>query len=210
VNRIALVGLPAIGIALGAWEAKSCAAIQSGYVAGYSYFTAVFLAKTFCCVGLPLVIYWRTRGVGAGLIAAGVLSCAMFYAGMSVLWRLDRVAWRHESPVKMNLSDKASMVIYLRRGITEKQVEEFRSSVLDNDSGNLPSFVRVYWRLTPDQANGQWGISLYFSDDARPKEVTNYVENVKRDRRVDNVYLDIAPNAIRPQPNRIATPVPSG
>jgi len=135
----------------------------------------------------------------------------MFYGGMSVLWRLDRVAWRHERPVKMSLSDKASVVIHLRRGITEKEVEQFRSSALA-DAGNkyeLPSFVRMYWRLTPDQANGQWGIALYFSDHARPTELTNYVEKIKHDTRVDAVYTDTSPDAIQPQSNHSATPVSS-
>jgi hypothetical protein len=211
VNRIALIGFSVVGVAFGVWSAIDCAAIRFGYVAGYSYLLAVSLAIVCCCVGLPLSIWWRTRGIGVGLIAAGLLSCAMFYGGMSVLWRLDRVAWRHERPVKMSLSDKASVVVYLRRGITENEVEEFRSSVLA-EAGNkneLPSFVRVYWRLIPEQANDQWGIALYFSDQARPMELTNYVEKIKRDSRVDAVYTNVAPDAIQPQLNHPATPVSS-
>jgi len=56
----------------------------------------------------------------------------------------------------------------------------------------------LYWRLAPDQANGHWGVALTFKDEARPEEVTGYVERIKRDSRVDNVYLNVAPNAIHP------------
>jgi len=205
INRIALIGLPAIGVGVGVWSAKDCAAIRFGYVAGYSYLAAVSLAIVCCCIGLPLAIYWRTRGIGAGLIAAGLLSCAVFYAGMSVLWRLDRVAWRHEQRTRTTLSDKASVVVYLRRGTTEQQLEEFRSSVLapPGRKYDLPQFVRLYWRLGPDQANGHWAVALTFFEHASPRDVTAYVEKIRRDSRVENVYLDIAPNAIQPQPSGI-------
>ena len=195
-----MIGLSAVGVGLGAWNAVDCASIRFGYVAGYSYLAAVSFAIICCCIGVPLAVWWRTRGVGAGLIATGILSCAIFYGGMSVLWRLDRVAWRHEQRVKMTLSDKASLVIYLRLGTTERQLEEFRSSVLapQERKNNLPSFVGLYWRLAPDQANGHWGVALTFKDEARPEEVTGYVERIKRDSRVDNVYLNVAPNAIHP------------
>jgi hypothetical protein len=148
VNRIAVIGLSAIGIALGAWQAKDCAAIRFGYVAGYAYATAVFLAIALCGVGLLLLIYWRTRGIGAGLVAAGLLSCATFYGGMAALLRLDRVAWQHEPPLfAIGPDQKASLVIYFRDGITDEQVEVFRSSVLTDNAGQLPSFVRMYWRF---------------------------------------------------------------
>jgi hypothetical protein len=201
MNKIVPIGLAISSVVFGAWTALDCAAMRSGYIASYSYVAAVSLAIICGCVGLPLAIWWRTRGVGVGLIATGVLSCATFYGGMSVLWRLDRVAWRYDRRVKMTLSDKSSLVIYLRREVTEKQAEEFSSSVLtqSGNSDDLPSFVRVYWRLTPDQANGHWGMSLYFRDDADPREVSAFVEKVKRDVRVDAVYTNTAPNTIPPQ-----------
>jgi hypothetical protein len=210
VNRIALIGLSAIGIVLGAWQAKDCAAIRFGYVAGYAYATAVFLAVALGGIGLLLGIYWRTRGIGAGLVAAGLLSCVTFYGGMAVLERLDRVAWRHEpSPVAIGPDQKASLVIYFRRGITEEQVEEFSSSVLTDTAGHLPSFVRVYLRLRPSQANGHEGVGLTFSDETRPEQLTKYVEKIKRDNRVENTYADIAPTAIQQQPNQTSTATPS-
>ena len=199
VNRIALTGLSAVGVGLGAWNATDCASIRFGYVAGYSYLAAVSFA-IICCFGVPLAVWWRTRGIGAGLIAAGILSCTIFYGSMSLLWRLDRVAWRHEQRLKMTLGDKASLVIYLRLGTTERQLEDFRSAVLApaGRKNDLPSFVGMYWRLAPDQANGHWGVALTFKDEARPEEVTGYIQSIERDSRVDNVYLDVAPNAIHP------------
>jgi hypothetical protein len=100
----------------------------------------------------------------------------------------------------MTLSDKAPLVIFLRLGTTERQLEVFRSFVLapagrEND---LPSFVGLYWRLAPGQANGHWGVALTFKDEARPEEATGYVERIKRDSRVDNVYLDVPCTALDP------------
>jgi len=67
------------------------------------------------------------------------------------------------------------------------------------NSNDLPSFVRVYWWLTPEQANGHWGMSLYFRDDADPRALATYVEKVKRDVRGEAVYTNTAPDAILPQ-----------
>ena len=115
------------------------------------------------------------------------------------------MAWRHEQRTRTTLSDKASVVVYLRRGTTEQQLEEFRSSVLapPGRKYDLPQFVRLYWRLGPDQANGHWAVALTFFEHASPRDVTAYVEKIRRDSRVENVYLDIAPNAIQPQPSGI-------
>lgn len=201
-NRIVVIAISVIGIAVGCWEAKSVAAIRFGYVAGYGYASAVFVAIALCGVGLLLVIYWRTRWVGTGLIAAGVFSCAMFYAGIALLWRLDRVAWRHEPPpVALGPRVTASLVIYFQRGITDDAVESFRSSVLADAQGRYPSFVRIYLRLLPSQANDHEGIALTFSEDARSQEIAEYVDKIKRDRRVENVYMDVAPAAIKAQPS---------
>jgi hypothetical protein len=197
VNRIAVIGLSAIGIALGAWQAKNCAAIRFGYVAELGYATAVFLAIFLSGIGLLLLVYWRTRGVGAGLVAAGLLSCATFYGGMAILLRLDRVAWQHEPPlVAIGPDQKATFVIYFRRGTTDEQIEEFRSSMLTGTT-ERPEYLR----LLPSQANGHEGVALTFSKDARPEQVTGYVEKIKGDSRVEKVYRDIAPTAIPPQPN---------
>jgi hypothetical protein len=195
LNRIAVIGLSAVGIALGAWQAKNCTAISFGYVAGYAYATAVLLAVALCGVGLLLLISWRTRGIGAGLVAAGLLSSLTFYAGMAVLLRLDRVAWRHEPPLFLIGPDqRASLVIYFWDGITEQQVEEFHSSVLNDTTYH--SLVTTYLRLRPSQANGHEGIAVTFRQDARPDQVAQCIEKVERDGRVQKTYRNIAPTAI--------------
>ena len=93
VNQGTVLILALGGIALGLWVAKNCAALTSGYAADYDYAIAFFIAVILCILGLPLLIYWRTRWVGAGLIAAGILSYATFYVGMVILLKEDRVAW---------------------------------------------------------------------------------------------------------------------
>jgi hypothetical protein len=196
-NRFALIGLSIIGLLLGVWQAKYCAEIRFGYVAGYSYATAVFLAIALCGIGLLLIIYWRTRGLGTGLILAGILSCATFYGSMALLMRLDLVAWRHEPPqVSVGPRERASLVIYFKHGTSDAQVENFRSYVLADREGRYPPFVRIYLRLMPSKANGHEGVALTFSEGTRSEEITSYVEKIERDHRVDSLHRDIAPTAI--------------
>ena len=165
--------------------------MRFGYAAGYAYEAAVFLGVVLCGVGLLLAIYWRTRGIGVGLVAAGLISCTSFFGGMALLLRLDRVAWRHEpSPVAIGPDQKAALVIYFRQGTTDEQIEEFKKQ--------LPSFLSEYLQLPPSQANGHEGVALTFSEDARPEQVRRYIEKVERDRRVEKTYRDIAPTAIQP------------
>lgn len=201
VNRIVICGPSVVGSALGAWQARECAAIRFGYVAGYAFAAALFWAIALIGTGLLLVVYWRTRGIGVGLVAAGLLSGATFYGGMGILLRLDRVAWRHEPPlVAIGPDQKASLVIYFRRGTTDEQIEEFRSSVLTGTAE--PS---EYLRLLPSQANGHEGVALTFSTDSRPEQVTRNVEKIEHDSRVEKVYRDIAPAAIQPLPSSSPT-----
>lgn len=202
VNRGALLLLALAGIALGLWVAKDCAALTSGYAADYDYAIALFIAVALCILGLPLLIYWRTRWLGAGLIAAGILSLATFYVGMVVLLKEDRVAWRHERMVPLGPDQKASAVIYFRKEVTDRQVEDFDSTVLmsaappRHDGRDYPAFVSVYLRLLPSQANGHEAIALTFVRDAPPEKVNAYLATIEADSRVEKVFLNIAPNSV--------------
>lgn len=200
LNRSAVIGLSAIGIALGAWQAKECAPIRFQYVAAYAYAEALFFTIALCVIGLLLLIYWRTRGIGAGLVAAGLLSCAVFYGGMAVLLRLDRVAWQHEPPlVAIGPDQKATVVVYFRHGTTDRQIEEFASALVKDTTEQ--SLLRDYLRLSPSQANGHQAVALTLSEQASPELITRYVERIERDSRVEKTYRDIAPTAIQPEPN---------
>jgi hypothetical protein len=203
LNKVVVLLLSAAGTLLGLWNARDCAAIRFGYVATYSYVFAVFMAVGLGVVGLLLLIYWRTRWAGIGLIAAGLLSYAVFYAGMAVLLRADRVAWRHEPPpVRFGPDVKASAVIYFHHGVTDEQVEDFASSVLSQSARSpqlgraYPNFVRTYLRLTPRQANGHEAIALTFFREAQGKAITDYLGKIKADSRVETVFLDTSPKDI--------------
>ena len=201
MNRIAVYVLAAVGIALGMWQARECAAIRFGYEATYAYAAAAFGAIALVGIGLLLLVYWRTRGIGVGLVAAGLLSCATFYGGMEVLLRLNRVAWRHEPPpVAIGPDQKASLVVYFRRGTTDEQIEEFRSSMLTGTT--RPS---EYLRLLPSQANGHEGVALTFSMDTHSEQFSRYVEKIEHDDRVEKVYRGMAPTAIQLLPNSSPT-----
>jgi len=199
-SRGAVIALSIIGIALGAWAAKDCASIRFGYAAGYNYAAAWVCSIALCVVGLLLLVYWRTRGFGAGLIAAGILTFLTFYSGMEILLRLDRVAWQHEPPpVAIGPDQKATLVVYFRVGTTNKQIEEFASS-LEEDTADQ-SLLREYLRLIPSQANGHDAVALTLNEDASPEQIARYVERIEHDRRVEKTYRNIAPIAIQPEPN---------
>jgi hypothetical protein len=115
-----------------------------------------------------LLVYWRTRWAGIGIIAFGASSRATFYAAMPVLLQYDRVAWLHEPLVRIGPGQKASAVVYFQKGVSGKDIEAFASSVLEKDAKPLhdgrdyPSFVSSYLRLAPSQANGFDACALTF------------------------------------------------
>jgi hypothetical protein len=195
MNKSAVLLSVLAGIAFGWWQAKECAAIAYGYAAGYSFAAAVFFGVSFSILGLLLAIYWRTRWFGYGLIAAGILSCAVFYGGIYLLLKQDRVAWRHEPPmVSIGPDVKASAVIYFRKGVTSQEVESFNLSVL-----MIPGIPQHdYLRLLPDQANGHEGIAITFLASAPADKVTAALATIKADTRVEKVYMNVTPDSIEP------------
>src|ERR1044071_8516571 len=112
-ERVAFWALCCAGFAFGVWQAFECARIVYGYAASYSFAGAIGLAIILVITGLLLTVFWRTRDMGVGFVLAGLLSCATFYAGIAVLLRLDRVAWKHEPPLtRIGPDVAASAVIY--------------------------------------------------------------------------------------------------
>jgi hypothetical protein len=202
VNRVVPLLSCLVGIAFGLWVAKDCAAITSGYEASYSNVLALFVGVALCVLGLLMLIYWRTRWVGAGLIAAGILSYAAFWTGIAVLLKEDRVAWTHEQEISFGPDQKASAVIYFRKEITDQQVEDFDSTVLmlpalpGRSGRDYPTFVTVYLHLLPDQANGHLAVALTFLNNAPPDEVKAYLARIQADSRVETVFLNTSPNSI--------------
>ena len=121
---------------------------------------------------------------------------------MAVLLKEDLVAWRHEQMVSLGPDQKASAVIYFRKEITQQQVEDFNSTVLvgpalpGRDGRDYPTFVSLYLRLLPSQANGHWAIALTFLNNAPPDKVNAYLTTIKADSRVETVFLNTPPNSI--------------
>jgi hypothetical protein len=205
MNRIVLLISVLAGIALGMEWARECAAIPSAYLADYDYAISFFVAIALSIFGVMLLTYWRTRWFGAGLIALGILSYVMFLGGMAVLTKEDRVAWRHEQMISFGPNRKSSVVIYFRKGITNQQVNDFHSAVLEVPSPQspghgLPGFVESYFRLAPMQANGREGIALNFFNNTSPDKVNAYLTAIKADWRVEKVFLDTSPNSIHADP----------
>src|ERR1051325_8699753 len=107
-ERVAFWGLCCAGLAFGLWQASECARIGYGYAAAYSFAGAIGFAIILVINGLLLTVFWRTRDMGVGFVLAGLLSCVTFYAGIAVLLRLDRVAWKHEPPLTRIRPDVAA------------------------------------------------------------------------------------------------------
>jgi len=76
-----------------------CSKVAYGYAAGYNFGAAQVLGGFLGVCGFPVMLYWRTRWLGAGFLCAGLLSYAAFSGGVSMLFKLDRAAWKHERPV---------------------------------------------------------------------------------------------------------------
>jgi hypothetical protein len=199
-----LWGLCCAGFAFGLWEAHECARIAYGYVASYSFAGAIGFAIIFVVIGLLLTVSWRTRGMGVGFVLAGFLSCLTFYAGIALLTRLDRVAWRHEPPlVSFGPDQKASVVIYFCPDTTHDQIENFSDSVLYVNAAprhagkDYPAFVQAYLLLLPEQANGHDAVALtFFPNTGTQKEIGAYLTRIESDRMVAKVFTGIAPTAI--------------
>jgi hypothetical protein len=202
INWGTLLLLSVAGIAFGLWTAHDAASITSGYVASYTFAGIFFLGIFTLLVGLLLLIYWRTRWFGWGLIAAGILSYLSLCGGIAILTKLDRVAWRHEQMVRFGPDQKASAVIYFRKQVTDQQIEDFNRSVLmvptvsQHDGPDYPPFVSDYARLVPMQANGYDAVSISFFDKSPADKVAAYLERIKADSRVERVFFDVAPDSI--------------
>jgi hypothetical protein len=207
-DRAIVILLAVVGMMLGAWEARECAAIVFGYVASYSYATAVFGAATAIVVAIPFLLYWRTRRFGVGLIALGVLSCVTFYASMAALAKADRVAWRHEPPpIRFGPDQKASAVVYFRKGVSDADIEQFISSVLQvdarprHDGRDYPTFVESYLRLLPNQANGFEACAIAFRAGSEARNTDAYLAKIRADARVERVFLNTTPSEINLHPS---------
>jgi hypothetical protein len=203
VNKFSLITLAFLGILLGLWEAYICASTRFGYAAAYSFGTVWAFATLFCATALPLLLYWRSRWIGIGFVAMGLLSCATFYIGIEILLKADRVAWRHEPPlVRFGPDQNASIVIYFKNGTTAKEVEDFNSSTLEEPAEpghpgrDYPPFVSEYLRLLPSQANGYEAIALSFFDGSPSDRTNAFIDRIKSDKTVLKVFQNRSPASI--------------
>src|SRR5260221_3816098 len=125
VNKVAVLVLASVGVLLGLWEAYECSLVAFGYAAGYNYASAIAIAIALCVIGLPLLIYWRLRWIGAAFIAMGILSCAAFYGGGGVFWETNHRAWRPQTPpVLIGAAQKTPLLIFFPEKVTEKNQGE--------------------------------------------------------------------------------------
>ena len=193
--------LASVGFAI--WAAIDCASIAFGYAASYSFAMVFMLSCAFVIVGTLLMIYWRTRSTGAVLVGSGIAMYLIFLGCIGLLKKFDKVAWKHEPPTQSFGPDQqASLVIYYRPGITDRQIEDFVEHKLENypskvhDGTDFPDFVTEYLGLIPPQANGFTGSALTFKPGAHGAAVDSFVAMVQSDPRVARVFRDTAPNAI--------------
>jgi len=203
-STVATIVIVSAGCVFGLWEAYSCAQEAFGYAAGYSYAIAFSLGIYATVLGLLLCIYWRTRRVGIGLIASGILSYVLFQGGIVILTKMDRVAWRHEPPLeRFGPDQKVALVIYFRMGTADRQIEDFDTNILEepaeprHSGRDYPAFVSSYLRLPPSQANGFEGAAVNFFNNSPTAEKNAYIVKIRADQRVAKVFTDVSPETIR-------------
>jgi hypothetical protein len=131
----------------------------------------------------------------AALIATGLI-CALFLVSNlppheGHLHTLDLPPDTDTLPATPGATPIREAVIYMRRFTTEKQLEDFRSSVLAQAGrkNELPSFVESYYQFAPNHIWGRWAIVIMLKKESRRDEVEGYVEGIKRDGRVDHVDM---------------------
>lgn len=196
---IAAAMILAAGSGFAVWVAIDCAHIVFGYIASYDFAIVFRLGCIVAFIGLPLLIYWRTRSTGVALIGTGIAMYLVFLGCIGILKRFDNVAWVHEPHAqRIGPDQKASLIIYYRPGTTGRQIEDFVEHKLEcpsevHDGANFPAFVSQYWRL---QANGFDASALNFEPGAHGVAVDSFIRMVQSDPRVARVFRDVSPNAI--------------
>ena len=191
------------GLGYAIWAAIDCSHTAFGYAASYSFAAVFMVGCVFVVIGLPLMIYWRTRSTGAAFISTGVATYLVFLGCIGILKKLDKVAWVHEPPEQSFGPDQqASLIIYYRPGTTDRQIEDFVEHKLEgypsklHDGTDLPEFVTEYLGLLPSQANGFDGSALTFRHGAHGAAVDSFVAMVQSDPRVARVFRDTPPDTI--------------
>lgn len=203
-RTLALLGVAAC-CALGVWEALRCAALPENSLSGNSYIAALISAIAVALAGILLAVYWRTRTLGLVLILFGPLSYGVFLGSMAVLTKMDRVAWKHSDAVQAAAAaQQASVVIYFRKGTTSQQMEDFHTTVIQQPGQPMhpepedPWFLIGYLHLAPSQANGYDGAAITFRRTASSTDTAPFLARIRADRRVEKLYLNVAPSAIPP------------
>jgi hypothetical protein len=138
----------------------------------------------------------RKIRIAAGIVAGMLICTALFLRSHG---ELETLSFPPHTLGGVGVPPPA-VVIYMRRFTTEKQVEDFRSSVLAQAGrkNELPSFVESYHQLAPDHILGRWAIIIIFKKESRRDEVEGYVEGIKRDGRVDHVDMAGSPSGKHP------------
>jgi hypothetical protein len=191
------------GIALGFLGAKRAAASGSGYAASYIYAYVFFRAVGILVLAVPPLIYWRTRWLGYGLAVAAALSVLSYGVGLRILRFENQVPWMLPQPAKAIQTSQYSAIIWFRKGVTPQEVEEFRTSVLMDDSmdhqgRDFPTFVRNYSHIITNLSAGRQAIALTFADDTLTAAEKSYLMNIETDGRVQTVELPPFPFPTHP------------
>ena len=143
------------------------------------------------------------------MVVFGLLSYGVFLGGIAALKQMDKVAWQHETPeLAIGPDQKASVVIYFRKGTTDQQIEAFHSTVIEQPGQPMhpepeyPWFVINYLRLQPVLANGFDGVAVSFRHNVTKADTDPYLANIRADQHVEKIYLDVSPYAIPANPSQ--------
>ncbi len=133
VRRWIAPGVPVFAACLVAlWAAFEFANEVHGYVAAYWSPAVMLFAGVLVVVGVTTVIPGFSRRFGFGAIIGGVALIPVFIAATNVLDATGHIRWRNQPQVRFGPDVRASLVIYLKPGTSNDQINSLWETVMSD------------------------------------------------------------------------------
>lgn len=194
-RRWLALGLPILAsVTFTAWAADRFATSANGYIAAYVHPLIPLGAVTLIVVGAATSILRRTRRLGIGVVLAGVVMIPSYIAAVTFLDRTGRISWRNERMVRIGPDVRSSLVVYLKSGMTEEQINDFLDRVLSNPDPRgkghrpLPGIASI--GRVPD-VDGHAAIAVDLRGTATAKETGTIRDRLAHSEYVYRVLEDV-------------------
>lgn len=196
-RRWLLPGLPVLGaVALAAWAAHSFATAVHGYVAAYVHPIVMLLAAAFLVAGVGAVIFRCSRRFGIGALLAGVMLVPLYLVMVSLLGVTGSITWQNQPQIRIGPEVRASLVVYLKAGTTNEQINSVWDSVLSDldprGRGHMPlPGIGGITRVSP--VDGHEAIAVSLSRAATEEEVARVHSRLGQCEYIYRVLENVVP-----------------